>query len=110
MLDADDEVGDGVEKPVEDQGGRDQERIALALHDRLLVAEVLRGSARVALATRPSLVLPVDVHQQEEAKRHHRQKRFQEIAGDGDEALAEAVEARERQEQDHDGLCSRGVS
>ncbi|TQD73298.1 hypothetical protein C1H46_041171 [Malus baccata] len=109
LLDADNEVGDGVEEPVEDQGGGDQERVALALHDRLLVAEVLRGSAGVAFAARASLVLPVDVHEQEEAERHHREKRFEEVTGDGDEALAEAVEAGDREEEHHDRLRGGGV-
>lgn len=102
-------MGDGVEEPVEDQGGGDQECVALTLHDGLLVAEVLRWSARVGLATRTSLVLPVNVHEQEEAEGYHREEWLQEITGHGDETLAEAVEAWDRQEEDHDRLCTRGV-
>lgn len=100
---------DGVEEPVENQGGGDEEGVALALHDGLLVAEVLRRRARLGLAARPGFVLPVDVHQQEDAERDDGEERLQEVLGDGDEALADAVEAGDRQEKDHDRLCARGV-
>lgn len=110
LLDPNHEVRDGVEQPVEDESSRDQESVALTLHYGFLVAEVLGRRARVTIATRPSLVLPVDVHQKEEAKRHHRQERLQEVASDGDEALAEAVEARKSEKQDHHSLCTGGVA
>lgn len=41
LIEADNEASDGVEKPVEDEGGEDEEDVALALHDRFLVEEVL---------------------------------------------------------------------
>lgn len=110
MLDLDTKIGDGVEEPVEDQGGGNEEGIALALHDGLLVAEILRRGARLFLATRPSLVLPVDIHQQEEAERHHRQEGLEQISGHGDQALAEAVKARDSEEEHHDGLSGGGVA
>lgn len=44
-VDADDKVGDGVEEPVEEECGGDEEGVALALHDGFLVAEVFRGGA-----------------------------------------------------------------
>lgn len=102
-------MSDGVKEPVEDQGGGDEEGVALALHDGLLVAEVLGGGAGIGLAGRTHLVLPVDVHEKEDAERDHREERLQEVPGDGDQALAEAVEARDRQEKHHDRLCPRGV-
>ncbi|KAI4313733.1 hypothetical protein L6164_026689 [Bauhinia variegata] len=110
LLDPHNEIGDRVKKPVEDQCGRDQEGIALTLHDGFLVAQVLRRGARVTLATRASLVLPVDVHEQEEAKGYHREEGFEEVPGHGDQPLAEAVEAGDGEEKDHDGLCTRGVA
>ncbi|KAM1166771.1 hypothetical protein TB2_028394 [Malus domestica] len=72
------------------------------------MAEVLRWSAGVAFATRASLVLPIDVHEQKEAERHHREKQFEEVACDGDEALAEAVKAGDREEEHHDCLRRSG--
>lgn len=99
LVDASNEMGDGVEEPVEDEGGGDEEGVALALHDGLLVAEVLGGSARLGgLATRASLVLPVYVHQQEEAEWDYGEERFQEVAGHRDQAFTEAFQSWERQE------------
>nr|GMC91423.1 auxin response factor 2-like isoform X2 [Ipomoea batatas] len=95
LVDADDEAGDGVEEPVKDEGGGDEEGVALRLHDRLLVAEVLRGRTRIRRFTGgPCLVLPVDIHQEEEAEGDDRHEGFEEVAGHGDEALPERVDAR----------------
>lgn len=111
LLDPDDEVGDGVEEPVEDEGGGDEEGVALALHDGLLVAEVLgRGAGGVGLAPGAGLVLPVDVHEEEEAEGDDGEEGLQEVAGDGDEAPPEAVEARDGQEEHHDRLRAGGVA
>lgn len=65
LFDANNQIGNRVEKPVEDQSCGDQEDVALTLHDGLLVAEVLGGGARLAFTAGASLVLPVDVHEQE---------------------------------------------
>ena len=54
---------------------------------------MLGGSARVAVAGGAGLVLPVDVHEEEEAEGDDREKRFQEVARDGDQAFAERVES-----------------
>jgi hypothetical protein len=109
-VELDDELGDGEEDPVEEQRGGDEERVALRLHDGLLVAEVLGGRAGVVVAAGgPRLVLPVDVHEQEEAEGHDRQHRLERAAHDGDHAPAEAVEARQRQQQQHDRLRARRV-
>ena len=90
-------MGDRVEEPVEDDSDGDEESVALALHDGLLVAEVLGGSARLGgLATRASLVFPVYVHQQEEAEWDDGEERFQEVAGHGDQAFTDAFQAWDR--------------
>lgn len=102
-------MGDGVEEPVEDEGGGDEESVALALHDGFLVAEVLGGGAALLLAGGAGLVLPVDVHEEEEAEGDHRKEGFQGVAGHRNQALAKAVQARQRQEEEHDRLCSRHV-
>ncbi|KAK2986584.1 hypothetical protein RJ640_027071 [Escallonia rubra] len=110
------EAGDAIfpgekSKSVEQERGGDEQRVPLDLYDGLLVAEALGQGARLGrLAPRPSLVLPVDVHQQEQAERDNREEGLEEVTGDGDQALAEAVEAREREEKNHDCLCVRGVA
>jgi hypothetical protein len=97
LLEPDDELGDGEEDPVEEQRGGDEERVPLRLHDGLLVAEVLGWCAGVlVVAGGARLVLPVDVHEQEEAEGHHRHHRLERAPHHGDHAPAEAVEARER--------------
>jgi len=110
LLDLDDEVGDGVEEPVEEEGGGDEEGVALALHDGFLVAEVFGGGAGFALAAGTRLVLPVNVHEEEEAEGNDREEGLQEVAGDGDETLAEGVEAGDGEKNDHYGLCGRSVA
>lgn len=74
------------------------------------MTEVLGRSAGIAAAGRPSLVLPVDIHQQEETEGDYREKRFQEITSDGDQSVAESVEPRHRQEDDHDRFSRRRVA
>lgn len=110
LLDLDDEVGDGVEEPVEEERGGDEEGVALALHDGFLVAEVFGGGAGFTLAAGTRLVLPVNVHEEEEAEGDHREERLQQIAGDRDQTLAEGVETGDREKDDHYGLCGRGVA
>lgn len=83
-IEANDEAGDGVEEPVEDKGGGDEEGVALALHDGLLVAEVFGGAAVVGLAGGAGLVLPVDVHEEEEAEGDDGEEGLEEGPGDGD--------------------------
>lgn len=68
LLDLDHKMSDGVEKPVKHKGGGDEERVALALHNRFLVAEVLGRGAGIGLAMRSRLVLPVDVEEEEDAE------------------------------------------
>lgn len=68
LIDLDDEARDGVEKPVEDERRRYEERVALRFHDGFLVAEVLGRGAGIRFTGGSGLVLPVDIHQQEEAK------------------------------------------
>lgn len=70
-------MGDGIEKPVEYESGGDQQGIALAFHNGFLVTEMLRGSTRLSLTRGPSLVLPVNVHQQKQAERNHGKEGFQ---------------------------------
>lgn len=103
-------MSNGVQEPVEDEGGGDQERVPLALHDGFLVAKELGGGAGVRFATGASLVFPVDVHEQEEAKGDDGEEGLEEIASDGDEALAEAVEAWDGEEEDHDRLGGGSVA
>lgn len=110
VLDPDNKVGDGVQKPVEEERGSDEERVALALHDGFLVTEVLRRSAGITVAAWPRLVLPVNVHQEEETERHHRQERLEEVPGDRDEALPETVEAGDREQQHHYRLRGGSVT
>jgi len=111
LVEPDDELGDGEEDPVEEQRGGDEEQVPLRLHDGLLVAEVLGGGAGVlVVAGGARLVLPVDVHEQEEAEGHHRHHRLERAPHHGDHAPAEAVEARERQQQQHDRLRARRVA
>lgn len=69
LIDLASEIRDSEEEPVEDEGGGDEKSVALALHDRFLVPQVLGRRAGVLLiARRPGLVLPVDIHEQEEAE------------------------------------------
>jgi hypothetical protein len=111
LLEPDDELGDGEEDPVEEQRGGDEERVPLRLHDGLLVAEVLGGGAGVlVVAGGARLVLPVDVHEQEEAEGHHRHHGLQRAPHHGDHAPAQAVEPRQRQQQQHDRLRARRVA
>lgn len=63
LLDLDNEMSHRVQQPIEQQSRRDQQRVALTLHDGFLMTQVLRRSARVALTGGARLVLPVDVHQ-----------------------------------------------
>ena len=60
------------------------------------MTEVLGRGARVAVAGGTSLVLPVDIHEEEEAEGDDREERLQEVARDGDQAFAERVESRHR--------------
>lgn len=83
LIHLDDEPRDGVEQPVEDERGRDQKRVTLRFHDRFLVAEVLRWGTRIRLTGGAVLVLPVDIHQQEEAKGNDREEGFEETPGHG---------------------------
>nr|GMD54371.1 ubiquitin carboxyl-terminal hydrolase [Ipomoea batatas] len=95
LVDANDYAGDGIEEPVKNEGGADEEGVALRLHDRFFMAEVLRWRTRIQRFTGgPSLVLSVDIHQQEEAEGDDRHEGFEEVAGDGDVALSERVDAR----------------
>lgn len=111
LLEPDDEGRDGEEDPVEEQRGGDEERVPLRLHDGLLVAEVLGRGARVlVVAGRAGLVLPVDVHEEEEAEGHHRHHRLERAPHHGDHPAAEAVEAREREEEEHHRLRARRVA
>lgn len=110
LLDLDDEVGDGVEEPVEEERGGDEKSVALTLHDGFLVAEVFGGGAGFTLAAGTRLVLPVNVHEEEEAEGDDREERLQQVAGDRDQTLAEGVEAGDREENDHYGLCGGGVA
>lgn len=97
LFDASNEMGDRVEEPVEDDSDGDEESVALALHDGLLVAEVLGGSARLGgLATGAGLVFPVYVHQQEEAEWDYGQERFQQVAGHRDQTFTDAFQAWDR--------------
>lgn len=84
LVDLDDERRDGVEQPVEDEGGGDEEGVALRFHDGFLVAEVLRGGARIGLTGGAVLVLPVDIHEEEEAEGDDGEEGFEEAAGHGD--------------------------
>lgn len=63
LLDLDNKMSNRVQQPIEHQSRGDQQRVALTLHDGLLVTQVLRRRARVALAGRARLVLPVDVQE-----------------------------------------------
>lgn len=110
LIDADDEAGDGEEEPVEDEGGGDEEGVALALHDGLLVAEVVGRGAGGGFAGGAGLVLPVDVHEEEDAEGDDGEEGLEGRAGDGDEALAQAVEAGQGQEEEHDRLRAGGVA
>ncbi|KAL4361330.1 hypothetical protein GQ457_04G009490 [Hibiscus cannabinus] len=110
LLNPDNKVSNGVKKPIEKEGGGDEKGVALTLHDGFLVTEMLGGSTRVGFTAGPGLVFPVYIHQKEETEGDHGQEGFEEAAGDGDQALAEAVEAGECEEQNHDGFCSGGVA
>ncbi|KZV33777.1 ubiquitin carboxyl-terminal hydrolase [Dorcoceras hygrometricum] len=93
-----------VEEPVENQRRRDQNRVALRLHGRFLVAEVLRGGARLGFATGSGLVLPVDVHKKEQTEGNNGEERLQQAPSHADEALAKRVQARNCQQEEHDCL------
>lgn len=110
MIDLDDKAGNGIEEPVEDEGGGDEEGVALRLHDGFLVAEVLRRGAGIGFTGGSGLVLPVDIHQEEEAEGDDREEGFEEAMGHGDQPLSERVEARESEEEEHDGFCAGGVT
>jgi len=109
VVDPDDEVGDGVEEPVEEESGGDEEGVALALHDGFLVAKVLRRGAGICLTTWTSLVLPIYVHEKEQTEGNNREERLQQVPGHSDQTLSESVQPRDGQENDHYGLCGRGV-
>lgn len=96
LLDPDDEVGDGVKEPVEEEGGGDEERVALALHDGFLVAEVFGGGAGLTVAGGARLVFPIDVHQKEETKGHHREEGLQQVPRHRHQTLAQRVQPRDR--------------
>lgn len=68
------------------------------------------GASAEGLTRRPCLVLPVDVEEQEDAERDHREEGSEKGSGGGDEALAERVEAWEGQQEEHYHLCGRGVA
>lgn len=59
------------------------------------MAEVFGGAAVVGLAGGAGLVLPVDVHEEEEAEGDDGEEGLEEGPGDGDQALADRVQARE---------------
>lgn len=71
LVDSVHELGDRIKQPVEEQSSGNQGGVALALHHGFLVAEVVGRRAVVGRASGSSLVLPVDVHQQEQAKWNH---------------------------------------
>ncbi|WOL08822.1 ubiquitin carboxyl-terminal hydrolase [Canna indica] len=111
QVDAEEETGDREEEPVEEEGGGNEEGIALALHDRLLMPHVLGWGAGVLLfAGRPSFVLPVDIGEEEEAEGHDGEKRLQDAPDDSDKPATEAVDAWEGQEEQHDCLRRRRVA
>ncbi|KAK9027951.1 hypothetical protein V6N11_067770 [Hibiscus sabdariffa] len=110
LLHPNNKVGNGVKKPIEKKSGGDEKRVALALHDGFLVSEMLGRSARIGFAAGPGLVFPVDIHKKEETKGDDRHEGFEEAARDGDQALAETVEAGECEEEYHDGFCTGGVA
>lgn len=72
---------------------------------------MLGGGTRIRRFTGgPSLVLPIDIHQEEEAEGDDRHKGFEEVTGDGYEALSERVDARKGEEKEHDRLRSGGIT
>lgn len=72
---------------------------------------MLGGGAGVLLvAGGAGLVLPVDVHEEEEAEGDDGEEGLEGGADDRGEALPEAVEAGEGQEEEHDRLRAGGVA
>ncbi|KAL8142073.1 hypothetical protein V2J09_015105 [Rumex salicifolius] len=101
LIDLDEQSGDRVENPVEDKRSGDEEGVALTLHDGLLIPEKLGRGAVICLATRTIL---------EETERNNGEEWLKEVAGYGDQTLAEAAQARDGEEEDHDCLCTGGVA
>ncbi|KAL6982840.1 hypothetical protein U1Q18_016234 [Sarracenia purpurea var. burkii] len=63
LLEAIEQMCNGVEEPVEEEGCGDEEGVALGLHDGFLVAEVVGGGTGLRrFAGGSGLVLLVDVH------------------------------------------------
>lgn len=85
------ELGDGVEQPVKGEGGGNKEGVALALHDGFLVTEMLGRRTRLAFTSRSSLVLPVNIHEEKQAKGYNGKEGFEKAVNDGDQAFAEWV-------------------
>lgn len=69
------------------------------------MTKVFGWGTRVGLATRPSLVLPVDIHEKEQAEGNHGEKGLEEVTSYYDQTLAKAVETGDCQEHHHDCLC-----
>lgn len=111
LIDLASEIRDSEEEPVEDEGGGEQDAIALALEGGFLVAEMLGwGAGMLLVARRPSLVLPVNVHEEKEAEGDDGEEWLEDGADDGNEALAKATDAGEGDEEEHYRLRRRGVA
>lgn len=96
LVDANEEAGNGEEKPVKEERGCDEDRVPLALEHGLLVANVLRGRAAVLMLTgRQRLILPIYVSEEEETKGNHREHRLQGVSNHCEEPSPEEVQARE---------------
>lgn len=110
LLDLDNQIGYSVKEPVKYESSTDQESVALTLHDRLLMAEELGGGARLALTSRPSFILPINIQKQEQAEGDYREERLEEVPSYGDQALAKTIKTGKGEEEDHDGFCTCSIT
>ncbi|KAD7478503.1 hypothetical protein E3N88_01639 [Mikania micrantha] len=93
LIHTNNELGNRVQDPVKHERSRYKQRVALALHDRFLVMEMIGGQAVHRFAAGPGFVLPVDVQQQEDAKRDDGEEGFEEAGCNGDQAFPEGAQA-----------------
>ncbi|RHN43774.1 hypothetical protein MtrunA17_Chr8g0391501 [Medicago truncatula] len=74
------------------------------------MTKMFRWSARITFTAWPRFVFPINVHQKKEAKRNHREKRFEKILGNSDESLAKSVEAGDCEKKHHYRFCCCGIT
>lgn len=105
-------MSDGVQQPVKNQSGDDQQNVTLALHERFLLMQLLCwGTAGIRRFTKLSVVFVfvVDIHEQKHGKWDDGEEWFQKAVDDVDQPFSERTKTWHREKKDHDCFCACSV-